>query len=258
MSRTSQAGRLAQLRIAALGAAALLLAGCATGYSFVQPDAVGGGYYTGTSAYASPGYYYDDAYGADAWFPGYAGFGYNPYYGSSISFGLGLGSVCGWGCGNYYGGWPWYYGGGGYSGWGYYRHGHHRRHHGGHDPVATNPPPRPWRRPDNPRVPPDMRSGRTPPTAVPERPRENFANRRPLESAGFAPHAFSRMGATRPIGVPARPVSMAPQAPVFSERPVRMEPIHSAPARNFAPARPAFAPPPAPISNSRAPATKIR
>lgn len=258
MARTLQAGRLAQLRIAALGAAALLLAGCATGYSFVQPDAMGGGYYTGTSAYASPGYYYDDAYGANAWSPGYASFGYDPYYGSSIRFGLGFGSVCGWNCGSYYGGWPWYYGGVGYPTWGYYRHGRRHHHHRGHDPIATDPSPRPWRHADNPRVPPDMRNGRTPPTAVPERPRENFANRRPLESAGFAPHDFPPMRAPRSMGVPVRPVSMAPQAPAFSERSVRMEPIRSAPARNFAPARLVFAPPPAPINNSRTPAAKIR
>lgn len=259
MSMTSKTTRLARLRIAALGTAALLLAGCATGYTFVQPDAVGGGYYTGTSAYASPGYYYDEPYGADAWFPGYAGFGYNPYYGSSISFGLGFGNVCGWGCGGYYGGWPWYYGAG-YPNWGYYRHGRHHRHHGGHDPVAGGTSPQPWRRPDNPRVPPNMRNGRTPPIAVPERPREGFANRRPLESAGFAPHEFPSLRASRPVGLPARPVSMAPQGPAFTERPMRMAPIRSAPAHNFAPARPAFAPPPppAPVSNTRTPATKIR
>ena len=256
MSMPSKTTRVTRLRIAGLGAAALLLAGCATGYTFVQPDAVGGGYYTGTSVYASPGYYYDDAYGADAWFPGYGGFGYNPYYGSSISFGLGFGSVCGWGCGNYYGGWPWYYGAG-YPNWGYYRH--HRHHHGGHDPVAGNPGPRPWRQPDNPRVPPNMGNDRTPPIAVPDRPREAFANRRPLDSAGFAPHEFARMGATRPMGMPARPVSMTPRAPAFSEQPVRMAPIRSIPTHNFAPARPALAPPPpAPIRDSRTPATRIR
>lgn len=257
MSKTSQAGRLTQLRIAALAAAALLLAGCATGYTFVQPGAAGGGgYYTAARSYAAPSYC--DDYGANAWFPGYAGFGYGPYYGSSIGFGLGFGNVCGWNCGGYYGGWPWYYGGAGYPGWGYYRHGRRHHHHGGHDPVATNPSPRPWRQPDHPRVPPVMTHGATPPAAVPERPREGFANRRPLESAGFAPHDFPSMRPSRPMGVPARPVSMAPQAPAFSERPVRMEPTRSNPARNFAPARPAFAPPPAPINNSRTPATKIR
>ena len=80
MSKLLQTGCLARLRLAALGAAALLLAGCATGYTFVQPDAAGGGYYTGTGAYPSSGYYYNDDYGADAWFPGYAGFGYDPYF----------------------------------------------------------------------------------------------------------------------------------------------------------------------------------
>lgn len=260
MSKTLQAGRSGRWRIAALGAAAMLLAGCATGYTFVQPDAVGGGYYTGTGTYASPGYYYDDAYDAGVGYPGYAGFGYEPYYyGSSISFGLGFGNVCGWGCGSFYGGWPWYYGAG-YPNWGYYRHGHHRHHHGDHDPVAGGASPRPWRHPDNPRVPPLMSGGRTPPIAVPERPREGFANRRPLESAGFAPHAFARPGATRPMGMPARPVSMAPRTPEFSAPPIRMTPIRPAPAHNFAPARPAFAPPPppAPVSNSRTPATRIR
>lgn len=257
MSRTLRSGRLGRLRIVALGAAALLLAGCATGYTFVQPDAAGGGgYYTGAGPYAAPGYY-DGGYGADAWFPGYAGFGYDPYYGSSISFGLGFGNACGWGCGGYYGGWPWYYGGAGYPG-GYYRHGRRHHRHDGHDPVATNPPPSPWRHPDHPRVPPAMTGGATPPTAVPARPREDFASRRPLESTGFAPHEFERLGPARPMGIPARPVSVAPQVPAFSERPMRMAPIQSAPARNFAPARPAFAPAPAPVTNSRTPATKIR
>jgi hypothetical protein len=260
MSRTPQTLRSGWLRIAVLGVAALLLAGCATGYTFVQPDAVGGGYYTGSSTYASPGYYYDDAYGANAWFPGYAGFGYGPYYGSSISFGLGLGNPCGWGCGSYYGGWPWYYGGVGYPYWGYYRRNHHRRHHGGHDPVAGDTSPRPWRHPDQPRVPSIVSNGGTPPIAVPERPRASLVDRRPLESAGFAPHEFPSMRAARPMGVPVRPVSMAPQAPAFSEPPLRMAPIRSAPAHGFAPARPAFAPPPppAPVSNSRTPATRIR
>lgn len=264
MSRTLQASRVGRLRSVVLGVAALLLGGCATGYTFVQPDA-GGGYYTGAGPYASSGYYDDVGYGADAWYPGYAGFGYNPYYyGSSISFGLGIGSMCGWGCGSYYGGWPWFYGGAGYPYWGYYRHGRHHRHHGGHDPVAGTPSPRPWRQPDHPRVPPAMTHGATPPIAVPERPREGFANRRPLDSARFAPHEFTR--AVRPMGVPARPVSAMPQAPAFAERPaprfaeppMRVAPIRSAPAHNFAPSRPVFAPPPAPVRNSSTPATKIR
>lgn len=256
MFKPSHTGHPARFRVAALGAAALLLAGCATGYSFVQPDAAAGGYYTGT-AYASPGYYYDDDYGAGAWSPGYAGFGYNPYYGSSISFGLGFGSVCGWNCGGFYSGWPWYYGGVGYPSRGYYRHGHRHHHHGGHDPVANGPSPRPWRQPDHSRVPPAMTRGATP-SAVPERPQEGLAGRRPLESAGFVSHDFPPMRASRPMGVPARPVSTPRQAPAFAERPVRMEPIRSAPVRSFAPARPAFVPPPAPVNTSRTPATKIR
>lgn len=258
MSKLLQTGCLARLRLAALGAAALLLAGCATGYTFVQPDAAGGGYYTGTGAYPSSGYYYNDDYGADAWFPGYAGFGYDPYYGSSLSFGLGFGNVCGWGCGSYYGGWPWFYGGAGYPTWGYYRHGHRHHHHGNHDPVAGATPPQPWRHPDRPRVPSLVRNGGTPPIAVPSQPRAAFANRRPLESAGFAPHDFPSMRASRPMGMPARPVSIAPRTPAFAEPSMRMAPIRSAPAPSFAPARPAFAPPPAHAGNSRAPATKIR
>ncbi|HEY8229093.1 MAG TPA: hypothetical protein VIG31_01450, partial [Rhodanobacteraceae bacterium] len=125
-----------------LAAGVLALAGCATGYSFVQPATDVGGYYTGVGAYPAPGYYYAD--GVGAYDPYGEGFGCGTLYGSSFAFGLGLGSVCGWSCGGYYGGWPWYYGGAGY--YGRRHHGHH--HHG--DPVASSPSPRPWLHPDHP------------------------------------------------------------------------------------------------------------
>lgn len=228
-------------RLAALGAGVLALAGCATGYAFVQPDvAGGGGYYTSAGPYAAPGYYDDRAY---SYYPGYAGFGNGGWYGSSVSFGFGLGSACGWSCGGYYGGWPWYAGGYGYPYYTWTRHGHHGHHHrDGHDgdPVVTAPGS--WRNPDHPRLPPVARRGTTPPIAVPARPREDFANRRPLDSARFAPHAgFERRRAPRPIDAPMRPVTVAPRMSGFSRQAPRV-----APPSRITPPR-AFAPPPAPV-----------
>ncbi|HKT43061.1 MAG TPA: hypothetical protein VJQ86_12010 [Rhodanobacteraceae bacterium] len=219
-------------RVVALGAGTLALAGCATGYSFVQPDAGGAGsYYTSDSLYPAPAYYYDG--GVWAYDPYGAGFGYGNLYGPSLTLGLGFGSVCGWSCGGYYGGWPWYYGGTGYYRW--------RRHHGHHhhdDPV-TSASPRPWLNPDHPRVPPPggMR-GTTPPTALPERPMEGLADRRPLGSASFAPHGIDRM--MQPTGIPDRPAYPGAQPPVFVGRPMTTRMPAS---RDFGrPAAPAFAP----------------
>ncbi|HET7563339.1 MAG TPA: hypothetical protein VFJ87_13255 [Rhodanobacteraceae bacterium] len=131
--------------IALLAAGALLLAGCATGYRYVQPDAAGsGGYYTSDRAYSGAGYYdyYDTGpyYGGTsgwgyyngsqpyAWvnggFGGYGGWGYWP----GINFGFGVSSV--WNYPGYWG--PWY---ASYPPlwWGcHYRHcGHYRTHSGG-------------------------------------------------------------------------------------------------------------------------------
>src|SRR5690348_18474966 len=66
-------GRFA--RAVVLGAGALALAGCATGYAFVQPDvAGGGGYYTSDGPYSGQGYY--DDYGTGPYYPGTSGYGY--------------------------------------------------------------------------------------------------------------------------------------------------------------------------------------
>ena len=243
----SDGNRLA--RVTLLVAGVLALAGCAAGYSFVQPDAGGAGsYYTSDGPYPAPAYYYDDGIGAYG--PYGAGFGYGNLYGPSLTFGLGLGNPCGWSCGGYYGGWPWYYGGAGYYGkrW---HHGHHR--HG--DPIASGPSPRPWLRPDHPRVPPpQVVRGATPPIAVPERPMGGLANRRMLESASFAPRDIERV--SQPSSIPDRPAYAAPQPPALAGRPVRME----APRAFARPVAPAVAPmrvAPAAARSGHAPPVKI-
>lgn len=135
-------------RMAAMGAGILLLAGCATGYSFVQPGVAGsGGYYTsepysgqgyydyGTGPYAgTSGYgYYDGSWpygGAYGYYdPGYFG------YGSQWSFNVGISNV--WDFPGYWG--PWYSTGSpvwGCPSWrcgGHlYRHGHRGDWHGHH------------------------------------------------------------------------------------------------------------------------------
>jgi len=245
----SDGNRLA--RVTLLVAGILALAGCAAGYSFVQPDAGGAGsYYTSDGPYPAPAYDYDDGIGAYG--PYEVGFGYGNLYGPSLTFGLGLGNPCGWSCGGYYGGWPWYYGGAGYYGrrW---HHGHHR--HG--DPIASGPSPRPWLRPDHPRVPPpQVVRGATPPIAVPERPMEGLVNRRMLESASFAPRDIERV--SQPASIPDRTAYAAPQPPALAGRPIRME----APRAFARPAAPApapmrVAPTPATARSGHAPPVKI-
>jgi hypothetical protein len=227
-------------RVAVLAAGVLALAGCATGYSFVQPDTRGAGsYYTGDAAYPAPAY--DDGDGA---YDSYdAAFGYGSLYGPSFTFGLGFGSPCGWSCAGYYGGWPWYYGPVGYDG-----HRHHGHHH--HvDPVVSGPSPRPWLGPDHPRVPPrPIARGATPPIAVPERPMERLANRRVLESASFAPHGIDRV--SQRAALPDRASYMAPQSPAFIDRPMPTAAPHDfvRPAAPAAPSR--VAPPPARSNHS--------
>jgi hypothetical protein len=244
----SEGSRL--VRITVLAAGALALAGCASGYSFVQPGAAGaGGYYTSDGPYAAPGHYYDDT--AYALYD--AGFGYGGFYGPSFAFGLGLGSACGWSCAGYYGGWPRYYGGTAYHG----GRRHHGRHHHG-DPIASGPSPRPWRHPDHAPVPPNTGArGATPTIAVPERPMEGFSGRRMLDSASFAPRGADRM--PRPIAVPERPASMASRLPGFVGRPM---PVRAAAPRDFSrPTTPAAAPmhlASPPVRGSQAPATRIR
>jgi hypothetical protein len=207
-------------RAVVLGAGALALAGCATGYAFVQPDvAGGGGYYTSDGPYSGQGYY--DDYGTGPYYPGTSGYGYyngtwpysNPYgwyggygdygYGPSFTFNLGISNV--WNFPGYWG--PWYSTGWGCGRWscGHYRRGHH--HHDGHDPVASGSP-RPVLTPDHPPVPPSARRA-DPTDREPARPMERFANRRALPSARFAPHDFARGPAGR-IGNPALATPAAP------------------------------------------------
>ncbi len=210
-------GRVA--RAVALGAGALVLAGCATGSAFVQPDvAGGGGYYTSDGPYSGQGYYgypgtggygyyngtwpYSYPYG---WYGGYGGYG----YGSSFTFNLGISNV--WNFPGY--GSQWYYS----SGWGCARWncGHHgrRHHHDGHDPVASGSP-RPVLTPDHPPVPPGSR-GAKPSDREPARAMERFANRRALPSARFA-HDFvhapaDRMGSRRTSDRSPAPAVASPQ-----------------------------------------------
>lgn len=143
MHETTRARTSARaVRLAGLAAGILLLAGCATGYSFVQPGVAGsGGYYTSESPYSGQGYY--DDYGGGPYYPGSNGYDYyggtapygGGYYGPGYygyappwSFNLGISSV--W---NFPGYWdPWYSAGfprRGCSSWHcgsrHYRHGHH-------------------------------------------------------------------------------------------------------------------------------------
>lgn len=253
MRRTFRSGAWSRLaRIAILGAGVLALAGCAAGYSFVQPGTgAAGSYYTSDGSYPVPGYYYDDSIGA---YDSYgAGFGYGSIYGPSFTFGLGFGSPCGWSCAGYYGGGLWYYGGAGYYG----RRRHHGHHHHG-DPVASGPSPRPWLRPDHARVPPPhITRGATPPIAVPERPVEGLASRRTLDSAAFAPRGVDRV--PRPTGLADRPAYVTPQPRAFVERPMttRMATPHDF-ARPAAPtAAPMHVAPPPPARSSHATPVKI-
>jgi hypothetical protein len=253
-------GRIA--RIGVLGAGAMLLTGCATGYSFVQPGMAGsGGYYTNDGAYAGQG-----SYGTGPYYPDTGGWGYyggtwpysDPYgwyggygYGSSLTFGFGFSNV--WGFPGYWG--PWYssnWGCRGGYGCGDWRHHHHR---------APDPDkPRPWLKPDHPPLPPRITrgSGSAPPIAVParpvvRRPAEGFVQRRSLESTAFAPHDFVRAPIRRPIGagIPAMPGShfyVPPPPPTVSTFAGR-RPIGDFMAAPRAPqpvAQPAFrSPPPA-------------
>lgn len=213
-------------RVVALGAGAWVLAGCATGYAFVQPDvAGGGGYYTSDGPYPGPGY--GAYYGAGPYYPGTGGYGYYhgtyPYadpfgwygglygnYGYWPSFGFNLGISNGWNFPGYRG--PWYSTGWGCARW---RCGHDGRgrhhHHDDHDPVTSGSP-RPWLEPDHPPVPPGSR-GAARSDREPARPMERFANRRPLPSARFAPRDFvrvpvDRMGSRTSNRTPAPDVAM--------------------------------------------------
>jgi hypothetical protein len=247
----------------------LMLAGCAADYSLVQPGAAGAGsYYTSEGTYAPPGYYdYDESFG-DA-YPDGTDFGYGTIYGPSFTFGLGFGSPCGWGCGTgYFGGWPWYYDGGAYS---YRWKGNHRRgthhHHGDPDAIGTAPPPRPWLKPDHPRVPPHVAHVPDASVAVPAQPARRLADRRPLGSASFAPHAFEHMRMQRPQAVPRpattleRPALATPPNHAFSSPPswpARAMPSHDFGRPSARPAPPMHVAPPPPSRNDRATPARIR
>lgn len=267
-------------RLTALGAGVLLLAGCATGYSFVQPDVAGsGGYYTSDGPYSGQGYY--DYYGAGPYYSGTSGYDYyngtwpyggaygyyDPYgyggYGSGWTFSLGISNV--WNFPGYWG--PWYTtvfpSGGCYSwrcGSRHYRHGHQHDHSWRHEDTSSGPPDvggatdehdltarrernmeiSAWRQDHFVRAP---RQGLTGSFAgVPARPARMAE---PIRSQ--APFAGA---VAAPVAMPAprnftAPSGMTPQADVARSMPVRP-----------APAMPAPMPPPSP--NHGAPSTKIQ
>lgn len=268
---------------AVLGAGILCLAGCATGYNFVQPDMAGSGsYYTGDGPYAGQGYY--DDYATGPYYPGTSGWGYYngtysyPFgwyggygYGPSLGFNLGISNV--WSFPGYWG--PWYSTGcyGGYGcGW---RHHHHRNR----NPHGNAGEPQPWLKPDHPPVPPRIAagdSGAAPPVALPirpmvRRPVEGFANRRPLGVEAAVPGDFVRAPIRRPVEVGLDRTSMRPaympRVPAESAFANRREmPAMAAPRAPQPITRPVFRsqpPPPAPVRsppprNSRTPQTKVQ
>lgn len=207
-SRSKTWARLAS--ITALLAGALVLAGCATGYAFVQPEAAGsGGYYTGDEPYTGQGYY--DVYGTGPYYPGTSGWG---YYNGSFPFAFNFGYYGGY-FGNY-GYWsPWIFNFGVSSVWdfpGYWGpwysidipifgcdwHCRHRDHHwrddhhrhGQGDTAIAEPSPHRWRNFDHPHV---NSRGLNGAPAVAER---AWAARRvaprPLAPASFASRRFVR------------------------------------------------------------------
>lgn len=281
-------------RMAVLGAGVLLLAGCATGYSFVQPGVAGsGGYYTSQGPYSGQGYY-----GTGPYYPGTSGYGYyngsypysSPYgsygggygygYGPQLTFNLGISN--GWNSRGYGG--PWY--ATGYPSWGCYsRRCGYRHHRHDHDhQTGGDDTPRPWLKPDHPRVPPRVARGtpsikaRSQPVA--QRPSEGFATRRPVDAAAFQHDRFVRAPRQqvreRFVGTPVRPAytdaaRMPDESTFASRRAMPTAPPATAP-RNFNPSprqvfRPApsrvvapAAPPsrPAPPRRSNTPSTKIQ
>lgn len=265
MFRSKAWGRL--VPVAALVAGVLALAGCATGYAFVQPDTTGsGGYYTSDGPYPGQGY------GIIPYYPGpdgfgyydFGGFGYDTVYGPSFAFGLGFGSACGWTCAGFYGGMPWYYPGFGYPyalGWYRTGHGHHRRHRGGHDRVAGTTS---GRRPTTDHAPVPFAGPR--PVEALAQPVEALANRRALDSASFAPHDFVRTpirlpaASPRAMGMPAGPAYLpsTPEAPLVGRMPGGSRPTPMRAPRGFSMPPPAVgAAPPPPPPRARAHDSKI-
>jgi hypothetical protein len=274
-------------RLTALGAGILLLAGCATGYSFVQPDVAGsGGYYTSEGPYPYSGQGYYDDYGTGPYYSGTSGYGYYngtwPYdgaygyygpgygYGPQWTFNVGISNV--WNFPGYWG--PWYTAGfplGGCYSWRcggrHYRHGHHHNGSGSwrHDDTSTSPPDVAQTGQDRGR---DFAAGR-------ERAMEMTAWRHdhmvrsprqgPAGSFAGIPAYPARIAAPRPgqtsfagrrAGAMAAPVAM-PAPSSFSRAP-RAAPRADV-ARGATPVRSAPAPAVrAPTRSSAAPATKVQ
>ncbi|TAM96294.1 MAG: hypothetical protein EPN40_09100 [Rhodanobacteraceae bacterium] len=228
----------------------------------MQPDAAGsGGYYTSDDAYAGQGYYgyygtgpYAGAFG---WYGGYYG------YGSPFFFNLGTSNF--WGFPGYWD--PWYsldfpvwvcrdgcrY---------HHRHGHWQ-HSGwnGHDPhgsVIAHLSPPPGIRPEHALVTPGRHNGSA-------RPIGDLANRRPLDSASFAPHDFARTPVRLPavspraMEMPAGPAYLPSnrEAPSAGIRPIESAHAPMAMPRVFSAPPPTAMAAPAPPSPTRARDSKI-
>jgi hypothetical protein len=257
--------RYRMVRVAVLGIVVASLAGCATGYTLVQPAAAGSGaYYAGAGAYPGQGFY--DSYGSGPYYPDAAGWGYydgtSPYwslsggyggfYGDWPTFGFNLGISGIWGFPGYWG--PWY--STGLSLWPCrhrgcsHRHDHH--HHGRRDHLASTSP-RPRVNANLPATPPRWaRAERTTPPAMPSRPRERMSRQwHSVASASFAPHDFARGPVDgsprdpRPAGMPPRPVDAPPDPQAFGNPPVPTPRPRMATPNGFSsPARGAFRPAP--------------
>ncbi|TAN02967.1 MAG: hypothetical protein EPN36_14600 [Rhodanobacteraceae bacterium] len=268
-------GRLARCAVALVGA--VVLAGCATGYAYVQPNVAGsGGYYTSDNTYTGQGYY--DWYGTGPYYPGTSGWGYyngsSPYagafgwfdndyddFGFPFFFNLGISNV--WGFPGYWG--PWY--SLNFPIWGC-RDGcwrrHHRRGHWRHDGLHAHDPHDP-----HPAViahlspPPGLKLERT--AIAPHwryymvHPTPKSVEARPLDSARFAPRDFVRAPAQHRIVMP-RFAPMPTSRPSFRAPSMAAAP-RFAPQRNAAPAvmprafpapQPVFTPAPTPAPAPRA------
>lgn len=256
-------GRITGGRLGALAAAACMLAGCATGYTLVQPDGAGGGSYYTSAEPAEP--YADLGYDDDGDF-GYApGWGYAGAYGWGWPGGFGLGISSGWGWPGYGGPWStglypgWGYGGGWAYGWR-----HHSHHHGRVGTIGGGAR-RAWLGADRVRVPSSLARGTARPISAPEHALETAPDRNALESAGFAPHTRFRARADVP-DVPGRvpgaaePWLYVPRvaAPMGDAAPRGF--VAPSAAMNTAPrfAVPMAPPPPSPPVRTAAPATRIR
>lgn len=267
-------GRLA--RLAALGVGALLLAGCVTGYGFVQTDG-GGGYYTSSGPYS--GYYSAESYsvgsvgygyygGGSPYWGSYAYYGGSPYYSVGFGYGyqpwigFGIGSVYGWGYPGYWQ--PWYASGypvGGCYGYGcgHWR-GHHHYYYADHDDHGGS---QPGPQPGHPFVPPPRRPWSGPPPVSMESnmytrvPRAGAMDRRAFGSATFAPNGMVRAPARLPAApgfteMAARPayVSQSPAAPAFIGQ--RAQPMAAPAVRSPSPS-PSFRPAPVPVAPAAKP-----